>query len=397
MQTLTGVIQDYAWGSLDGIPATLGTPQTGAPQAEYWLGAHPKAPSTLPDGTPLDAHLAERPALIGAATVSRFGPRLPFLLKVLSADRALSLQAHPSRAQAIEGYARENRDGVALDALDRNYRDDWPKPEAVIALTEFHGLCGFRDPAQTRALFAQLGLSATDDLMLPLAEPDGIARVFLSFLALEDLYADVVAEVVDAARAALRTAEPGTDFHLFCTTAVELAEDYPGDPSLLAALMLNRILLQPGEAFFMPAGNLHAYLRGTGIEVMSNSDNVLRGGLTPKHIDVDELAQVLDFTPGFPGLIEPVEVAPGVLHYPTEALEFAVFQLTEPDESPVPAQPSARIVLVTDGSFTLTVGGEELTLAKGQAAFLEAGEDATVTGAGQAFLAAGGIPVASLH
>lgn len=397
MQTLTGTIQDYAWGSLDGIPQALGIPATGGPQAEYWLGAHPKSPSILGDGSTLESLLAERPDLIGGATVDRFGARLPFLIKVLSARQALSLQAHPSRAQAIEGFAREEAEGIALDAPDRNYRDEWPKPEAMIALTEFHGLCGFRDPVDTQALFAQLGVTAAEELVLPLTERDGIARVFLEILALAEMHADLVAEVAAAAQESLAAAEPGSDFHTFCTTAVELNTDYPGDAGVLAALLLNRIVLQPGDAFFMPAGNLHAYLRGTGIEVMSNSDNVLRGGLTPKHVDVDELAQVVDFAPGFPGLIEPVEVATGVAYYPTQAREFAVFQLTRPVDSPLPSTGSARIVLVTDGSFVLTAAGEQLTLHKGDSAFLGAGEEATVAGTGQAFLAASGLPIPSRH
>lgn len=396
MQKLTGTIQEYAWGSPDGIAAVLGTPVTGGPQAEYWLGAHPRSPSVLGDGKTLDTLLGEQPELIGPASVDRFGPRLPFLLKVLSARRALSLQAHPSRAQAIEGYAREDAAGIPLDAPDRNYRDDWPKPEALVALTEFHGLCGFREAARTRALFAQLGVPAADQLVLPLTDIDGMARVFLEILALADLHADLVAEVAEAARTGLESAEPGSDFHLFCTTAVELEADYPGDAGVLAALLLNRIQLQPGEAFFMPAGNLHAYLRGTGIEVMSNSDNVLRGGLTAKHIDVDELAVVLDFTPGFPGLLDPVEIAAGVLRYPTKVPEFSVFLLTRPHDSPLPVSGSARIVLVTEGSFTLLAGDAHLTLDKGDAAFLGAGEDARVTGAGQAFVASGGLPVTFL-
>lgn len=392
MQILTGTVQDYAWGSTDGIPAVLGTEPTGAPQAEYWLGAHPKAPSRLPDGTPLDVLLAEHPEQIGEAVTTRFGTRLPFLVKILSARQALSLQAHPSRAQAIEGYAREDEAGIALDAPDRNYRDDWPKPEAMIALTEFHGLCGFRDPAETQKLFRQLGIPAIDDLVQPLADLDGIARVFLEVLALADFAQDLITEVVTVAR---EHAGEDSDFGRFCTTAVELDADYPGDAGIIAALLLNRIRLEPGDAFFMPAGNMHAYLRGTGIEIMSNSDNVLRGGLTPKHIDVDELAQVLDFAPGFPGLITPTEVSPGVRHYPTEAPEFAVFDVRDAVDQPLPAESSARILLVTDGRADLTdANGETLAVERGQAAFLAAGESVRVTSSGWAFLSSAGVPTA---
>lgn len=393
MQTLTGIVQDYAWGSLDGIPAALGIPVTGRPQAEYWLGAHPKAPSRLPGGSTLDRLLAERPELIGAQTVDRFGPRLPFLCKVLSARQALSLQAHPSRAQAIEGYARENDEGIPLDAPHRNYRDDWPKPETLIALTEFHGLCGFRDPAETQRLVARLGVRAADQLVEPLSDLDGTPRVFLEILALAETEDDLTHDVVESARRFAESDQPDDDraFTLFCTTAVELARDYPGDPGILAGLLLNRIVLSPGQAIFLPAGNMHAYLRGTGIEIMSNSDNVLRGGLTPKHVDVDELAQVVDFVPGFPGLLTPVEISPGVRRYPTEAPEFAVFDLVDAHDQPVPARESARILLVCEGSAELTSGAEALRLERGQAAFLGAGEQARVTSSGWAFLTASGL------
>jgi mannose-6-phosphate isomerase len=388
MQTLTGTVQGYAWGSTDGIPAVLGTEPTGHPQAEYWLGAHPKAPSELTDGSRLDALLAEHPELIGAATVDRFGPRLPFLLKILSAAQALSLQAHPSRSQAIDGYRRENDEGVPLDAPHRNYRDDWPKPEAMIALTEFDGLCGFRDPGETQALVAQLGVPALDELMEPLTEMNGVARVFLEILGIAHLEDDLVPATVAAASTHL---DEDSDFGRFCRTIVALDRDYPGDPGVLAAMMLNRISLQPGDALFMPAGNLHAYLRGTGLEIMSNSDNVLRGGLTPKHIDVDELAQVVDFRPGFPGLITPVEVSPGVRHYLTEAPEFAIYQVSDTTDQPLPATGSARILLVTDGTARLSSDGEELSVEQGGSVFIGAGEEVRVTASGTSFLASSGL------
>ncbi|MDO5499580.1 MAG: mannose-6-phosphate isomerase, class I [Propionibacteriaceae bacterium] len=389
MLMLTGTLQDYAWGSHDGIPAALGTEPTGSPQAEYWLGAHPKAPSRLADGRSLDAVLTERPELIGAVNLDRFGPRLPFLMKLISARQALSLQAHPSRAQAIEGFDQENRAGIALDAPERNYRDDWPKPEALVALTEFHGLCGFRDPSQTQALAAHLGVPTLDLLFQPLIEGDGIARVLLEILGIADLEDDLLPDVVAAARE-----HAGADSELgrFCDTIVELDRDYPGDPGILAAMLLNRILLQPGDSFFMPAGNLHAYLRGTALEVMSNSDNVLRGGLTPKHIDVDELAQVVDFMPGFPGLIDPVEVSLGIWHYPTEAPEFVLYRVDDASDQPLPGAESARILLALQGEVRLVGAAGELVLGRGEAAFLAAGEEVRVHSTGQAFMVGSALP-----
>ncbi|GAB3711804.1 mannose-6-phosphate isomerase, class I [Mariniluteicoccus flavus] len=387
MFRIDGVVQAYDWGSTDGIPGVLGTEPTGEPQAELWLGAHPKAPSTDPDNdhTPLDAHLDAHPDQLGAATRERFGDRLPYLLKILSADRALSLQAHPSREQAEDGHAREDEAGVRPDAPDRNYRDTWPKPEAMVALTEFHGLCGFRDPARTRALVDALGVPAASELVEPLTDNDGLARVFLEILALADQEGDVVAAVVEAARA---HAGDDSELGLLCRTAVELDEHYPGDPGILAALLLNRIHLAPGEAFFMPAGNLHAYLHGTGIEIMAASDNVLRGGLTSKHVDIDELARVVDFRPGLPAPVVAEPVAPGVRRFTTPAPEFALFEVT--GEADLPAPDGARIVLVVEGEATLTGPSGELTLPRGAAAFVPAGEDVGVRGSARTFVAAPG-------
>ncbi|OYO24473.1 mannose-6-phosphate isomerase, class I [Enemella dayhoffiae] len=388
MQAITGTVQAYPWGSTDGIPAALGTADTGEPQAELWLGAHPKAPSRLADGRSLADHLSEHPEEIGTTSVNRFGPRLPFLLKVLSAARALSLQAHPSRAQAVEGFAREDAEQLPLDAPHRNYRDDWPKPEALLALTEFHGLCGFRDPDETRALFARLGVPEADQLVEPLTDRDGIARVFLEILGLADAEDDLVREVVEAARP---HAGEDSEFGRFCATAVELAADYRDDAGILAALLLNRITLAPGEAFFMPAGNLHAYLRGTGIEIMSNSDNVLRGGLTGKHVDLDELARVVDFAPGFPGTIEPVDEGGGVRRLPTPAPEFELWELTDCHDRELPADGSGRILLVVDGTATLRRGDEELVIERGGAAFVGATETGVrVSGPARGFLASDG-------
>lgn len=385
MFRIDGVVQAYDWGSTDGIPRVLGVEPTDEPQAEFWLGAHPKAPSTDPDGRPLDALVDERPELLGEPTRARFGDRLPFLLKVLSAGRSLSLQAHPSRAQAQEGYAREEAAGLDRSAPDRNYRDDWPKPEALVALTEFHALCGFREPMRTLALVHRLGVPALNDLVEPLADNDGLARVFLEILALADDERDLVAEVVEAARP---HAEEPSELGLLCRTVVELDRDHPGDPGILAALLLNRVILQPGEAFFMPAGNLHAYLRGTGVEIMAASDNVLRGGLTSKHVDLDELARVLDFTPGLPEPVTAQDVAPGVRRYTVPAPEFDLFEIS--GDADVPGAEHGRIVLVVDGDATLEGSGHRLDLPRGTAAFVPAGIAAHVRGEARAFVAAPG-------
>ncbi|WP_420175927.1 mannose-6-phosphate isomerase, class I [Luteococcus sp. OSA5] len=386
---MSGAIQHYAWGSTTAIPEILGTEATSEPQAEYWLGAHSSAPSTV-DGRPLDELIAQQPTIVGNASVQAFGPCLPYLLKVLAANRPLSLQAHPTREQAEEGFALENSLGIALDDPKRTYKDAWPKPELMLALTPFDALCGFRDSLLTAELFERVGIPALDQMVAPLRMRGGSAglmEVFLDALGQTDERRDLVNETV--ARCLPHSDEQG-DFGEFCRTAVMLDEFYPGDSSILAALMMNRFTMQPGEGVFLPAGNMHAYLKGTGIEIMANSDNVLRGGLTPKHIDVDALVSVVDFDAAPVELVRAVQEAPGLSRYPTPAPEFALWQLDLADgiEVRLPAVDLGRTLLVVEGSLT---GSDGTTLTKGQAAFLEAGEDVTVTGTATAFLAAPGV------
>ena len=394
VERLTGTVKPYAWGSPTFIPDLLGEEPSGEPQAELWLGAHASASARVA-GQPLDAVIAADPAgVVGAASVEAFGRGLPFLMKVLAAAQPLSLQAHPSRQQAEEGYAREEAAGVPRDAGHRLYKDDWPKPELLCALVDSEALCGFREPAESHALFARLGVPAALELVAPLADDqqpaaDRLAGVFARLLGLQGDERAVVTAVVGAATSVPDDGELG----LFARTARELGEHFDDDPGILAALLMNRVALRPGQAVFLPAGNLHAYLHGGGIEIMANSDNVLRGGLTPKHVDVDELQAVLDFEPGFPGIVEPAEEAPGRWRYPTPAPEFALWRL-EPRDSPVelPVPGLARVLLVVDGSVTVLGAGEPLTLERGQAAFARAGEQLSVDGRGTLFVAGPGLP-----
>jgi mannose-6-phosphate isomerase len=395
MERLVGVVQPYAWGSPTVIPELLGVEPTGQPQAELWFGAHPLAPSTAA-GEPLDKIVDRDPqSVVGAASVAAFGPRLPFLLKIIAADRPLSLQAHPSRRQAEEGWAREEAAGIPRDAPHRTYRDGWPKPEVLCALRQTEALCGFREPGETYALFGQLGVGRPVMALLdPLADEsvpamERLCVVFGRLLRLETADRPLVDEVL-AAAAGLVEADP--EVQAFARTATEIGSFYPGDPGVLAALLMNRITLRPYEALYLPAGNLHAYLSGGGVEIMANSDNVMRGGLTPKHIDVTELLRVVDFTPGFGGLVEPRQEAPGVWHYPVPAPEFALWRLELGDDAvPVPAYGSGRILLVTEGSVSLRSGEEELELGRGESALLTAAEKVTVVGRATVFVGAPGV------
>ena len=401
---MEGVVQPYAWGSKTFIPALLGTEPTDEPQAELWLGAHPSAPATLDggsiDGGPITRgsidHLiaADPEGVLGVASVEAFGPRLSFLLKVLAADEPLSLQAHPSRSQAEDGYAREEAAGVPLDAKNRLFKDDWPKPELLCALVESEALCGFRAPSRTYALLEQLGVDKTLELMAPLGEDalpeaERLEHVFSAIMRLDEPKPYVM-EILQGAEAV----GPGAEGELgqLAATIRLLADHHPDDPGVLAATLMNRVVLQPGDAIFLDAGNLHAYLSGAGMEIMANSDNVLRGGLTSKHVDVDELTAILDFEP-IPGdTIAPVPVSDGVVRYPTPAAEFALWRLT-PTRSTiaVPETDAGRALIVVDGCVTLSSDSPDVVLERGQAAFLEAGTEATATGDGTAFLASPGL------
>ncbi|MFT4108190.1 mannose-6-phosphate isomerase, class I [Propionicimonas sp.] len=393
MQLLHGTVQHYAWGTTDAIPEILGIPADGRPFAEYWLGAHPLSPSEV-DGEKLDAAIAARPWLVGEPSRKAFGDQLPYLLKVLSARHALSLQVHPSRDQAREGYDRENAAGIAMDAPERTYRDDWPKPEILVALDEFHTLSGFRDPKRTASLFEALGVAEElSSVIGPLTERKGsaaLAEVFLDVLSLQGERAKL-SELVCAA--AMRHKDDEGEIGDFARTVLELDEVFPSDPGILAALLMNRVVLQPGEAVFVPAGHMHAHLRGTGIEVMANSDNVIRGGLTNKHVDVGELVKVVDFSSGEPEVTRPEPVSPGVDRYPTPCPEFDVWRITGFAEAgvAVPGEGSARELLMVSGDAELVTGEDRLPLGRGGAAFLAADDVVTLRGDAVAFVAASGL------
>lgn len=391
MRQLNGFVQRFAWGSEDVIPGILRRSPDGLPWAEYWLGTHPNGPATLADGSQLAELLMAAPDTLGEATMETFGARLPFLLKLLSAASPLSLQAHPTRTQAEAGFARESLVGLDTSDPRRSYKDDWPKPETIVALTPFEGLLGFRDPQETAGLFEALGVSEElTSVIGPLRDrrdAPALQEVFLDVLSMDDRrhLVDVV-----LAAAVNHLGAPGP-LGEFARTAVELDEHFPGDPSILAALLLNRFTLQPGEAVALEAGVMHAYLRGTAVEVMANSDNVMRGGLTAKHIDVDGLLQVVNFRTETPNILL-AEGADGVYVYPTPFPEFELWLVSPIDDGSVelPRPDSGRIALVAEGTFTLDGEDGPRELLSGDAVFVAAGEQVFAAGVGKLFVAASG-------
>ncbi|MDQ1596295.1 MAG: mannose-6-phosphate isomerase [Arthrobacter pascens] len=390
MYEIDNVLRPYAWGSTTAIAGLLDRPESGGPEAELWIGAHPDSPSvaTRPDGTtvPLDALIAEDPGhFLGDASVAAFGPRLPFLTKVLAAAKPLSLQVHPSLEQARAGFARENGEGVPADAPNRNYRDDNHKPEMIFALTPFDALCGFREPAKSRDIFLHLagclelsgsGVPAVlTDVIDDLSQDEERAALGSAF---ERLIAggDGVAEATKSVVEALASGAPMAPYQPELATVLSLNGEYPGDPGVLISLLLNRLSLEPGEAVYLPAGNVHAYLHGLGVEVMASSDNVLRGGLTPKFVDVPELLKTVVFeSVGVPMLRAGVSELGQELYQPP----FREFQLQRiellPDGGPVPlAQSGAAVVIVTAGSVYLDSPKGDLRLGRGGSAFLPAAD-----------------------
>ncbi|WP_280424356.1 mannose-6-phosphate isomerase, class I [Nocardia carnea] len=380
MHELVGALRSYAWGSRTALAELCGRPVPSAhPEAELWFGAHPADPAYIRTErgkrSLLEVVSAEPGRELGAAA-TRFDGRLPFLLKILAAEEPLSLQAHPSAQQAAAGFARENRNGVPLDSPMRNYRDDSHKPELVVALERFEALAGFRDPLRTVQLFRALDvpeLGQYADLLAAQPDSDGLRTLFTSWITLPNTVLDtLLPAVLDGCVRYLSS--PEREFAPVAQTTLELAESYPGDAGVLASLLLNRITLQPGQGLFLAAGNLHAYLRGVAVEIMANSDNVLRGGLTPKHVDVPELLKVLDFEPIDLPLVLPEPAGDGSVRYRTPAPEFALrrFDITEGSALVPLTHAGPGIVLCTAGSAHLLDGVSEVRLDRGTAAWISA-------------------------
>ena len=379
--------RDYAWGSTTAIAELLGREPSGAPEAELWLGTHAGSPTRIADPAQVGGYetLAQwvaaepeltlgtkghpgSPATSSAPESPAEQPALGFLLKLLAAGQPLSLQAHPSIAQADEGFARENAAGIPLTAPHRNYKDRNHKPELIVALSAtFEALCGFRPTGDVERILLEFiaagsarGL-AVDALthfyaeLLHRRETVGEERAIswaLTWLltganGVQELVAQCVAVARDATTPAVEMA-----------TVRELAAEYPGDPGIVLALLLNRVSLRRGEALYLPAGNMHAYLRGLGVELMAASDNVLRGGLTAKHIDVAELVAVTQCQPLAIPALRPIVLAPGVRGFAPDVPDFGLLQVTLDD-----AVNGGHASLRFDGPAILICTAGEISLA----------------------------------
>lgn len=384
MHKLTGIIRSYPWGSRSLLPGLRGMPVPSAsPEAELWFGAHPGGSSTI-EGMPLTEIIAADPAAaLGPRVLREHGETLPFLLKLLAADEPLSLQAHPSAEQAREGFAREDAEGVALTAPHRDYKDRNHKPELIVALTEFDAMAGFRPLHRTRELFDALDCPELDHYRTMLVDdPDeeeaNLRALFTTWITIPGKTRGTLIEAIIGS--AQRHLDRGDWIGQTLRNVVDLNERYPGDIGVLGALLLNHIHLSPGQAIYLDAGQLHAYIRGMGVEIMANSDNVLRGGLTSKYVDVPELVRVLQFN----SLEDPVVASEGGC-YPVPAKEFHLTRVPAA-EGFVVDHDGPAIALCTAGK--LTFGSIEL--APGEAAWIPACSPAVaVHGGGELFLAVG--------
>ncbi|MFF5899134.1 mannose-6-phosphate isomerase, class I [Streptomyces argenteolus] len=390
MDRLLNTIRPYPWGSTTALADLMGTTADGTPQAELWMGTHPAAPSRLLRASgpqTLDAVITSRPAAeLGEATLRRFGPRLPFLLKLLAVEAPLSLQVHPDLAQAAVGHRIENAQGIPLDAPHRTYRDDNHKPEMIVALSVFEGLCGFRTPAHCADLLEALRLPELAPHITALREkPEEAAlrAVFSAFLAAPGTLVDAVtASVAHQAEHAGRDRSAWKAYD-------GIARACPGDPGLLAALMLHHVRLDPGEGIFLGAGVPHAYLGGLGVEIMASSDNVLRCGLTSKHVDPEELLRVVRFTASPVRVLRPTAHGVGAEEvYPAPVDDFRLSRVRLSAGSCTVLDATAPQILVcTGGRIRLSSSGSSLSLGPGDSAYAPAKEQVTLRGEGEVFRA----------
>src|SRR5215472_2166294 len=390
MERLDNLARDYLWGSAGDIPEFLGIPASDEPVAELWMGAHPDMPSrVVRDGETrslADVIAADPRAELGPDVVDRFGPRLPFLLKVLAAARPLSLQVHPDKQYAERAYAAQQR----TPGAPRDYTDDNHKPELICALRDgFAGLCGFRPLPGSRELLSELDVAGLDGVADGLADgpardgadPAGTLRGLVTgILTGETDRAPLIAAVGQACQ---RVAAAGGPWGPACAAYAVIAADYPADPGVLVALLLNYVELAEGEAVFVGAGVPHCYLRGLGAELMASSDNVLRAGLTSKRVNVPELLRVLDFRPAEPAVLRPVPGGVGAT-YPTAVDDFRLSRLDLGDQPSALPGGGPQIVLCIAGAARLRDrSGHELELLRGQSAFLAAADaGVSITGHG---------------
>jgi mannose-6-phosphate isomerase len=369
---ISGEVKNYSWGSKHLIQHQLGIGPTNQEVAEVWFGTHAGSQSKL---LPSGQNLSEA-----------IGSKLSFLVKFLAADSPLSIQVHPNAVQAKAGFARENAAGIDLADPKRNYKDDSHKPEILIALSAFEALCGFRPRAEILEIF--LAFSESE------ARFGELAALLATDASLEEIFSELLEDSALAGRFASSVA--GLDIDSISEQAralvVDLLGKYPGETGALVSLLLNFIQLAPGEAIYLPAGNLHAYLSGLGLEVMAASDNVIRGGLTSKHIDKAELRNITDFSELAEPKVSPKKLAEGLVEYPVAASEFRVYraQITGTNMLADIDLPAAAVIVCVSGEIAVGTSLEEReVLKRGEVVFVSEAKKFSLSGSGDAFVVLG--------
>ena len=372
MQKLINSVQNYAWGSKTALTELYGMQNPdNLPMAELWMGAHPKSSSkVLKNGQPCalrEVIDADKTAALGEAVAQRFG-ELPFLFKVLCADQPLSIQVHPNKKASEIGFAKENAAGIPLDAAERNYKDPNHKPELVFALTPFLAMNAFREFAEIVSLLQPV--SGAHNAIAHFLQEPGAERLAQLFASLLNMQGEEKSRALAVLKAALNS-QQGEPWE----TIRVISEFYPDDSGLFSPLLLNVVKLEPGEAMFLFAETPHAYLKGVALEVMANSDNVLRAGLTPKYIDIPELVANVKFEPkAADELLTQPQQNGSELDFPIPVEDFA-FSLHELNATPAAlAQNSAAIVFCVEGETVLSKGEQQLVLKPGESAFIAANE-----------------------
>lgn len=378
MKLLEGKTRFYAWGSRTLIPQLRGeNSASDNPEAEIWFGAHPGAPSTI-NGMALNKFIGNNTdAELGERVAERFGGQLPFLLKVLAAGSPLSLQAHPSLKQAKEGFARENAADIDLQASNRNYRDENHKPELVVALTDFIALAGFRPRDRTLRIFDVLDckeLNQYREILINDSEEEGLRALFTSWIEMREKDRSELIDSLLVAAGDYLSKGSDEEIKFVLKNLIELNCLYPHDVGVLGALLLNLYKLSPGEAIYLDAGNLHAYISGLAVEIMANSDNVLRGGLTSKHIDAPELVSILDFNSLENAKIEGLAEG-STVSYQVQAEEF-ILERVALDGTHIAEHDGPMIILCTKGQVTLRSVANTIILTPGDAAWISASDTA---------------------
>lgn len=391
MARLVPEVRRYAWGSREVLARFQGrAAPTEEPEAELWFGAHPMAPARLDgDGQRLSDFIAANPqSTLGADVAAAYDSRLPFLLKVLAIDQPLSLQAHPKTVDAQRGFAHEELLGIARNAPERVYSDAWPKPELLYALTDVYALCGFKQPADAVRWLEELAVPSLAPMLEAIKTngADAYAAVVRQLLGWpQDARHQLVSEISQAAQAfAARSDEDAEAAHWL----VALAARYPDDPGVAVAILMLFMRLEPGEALHLPAGELHAYLAGTGVEIMATSDNVLRGGLTPKHVDIEGLLEVLTTTADGPSRVCGHRIGDAtVFAVDTPYFSLARFDVDGEVEA-TPASTGPAVLLTTDGDVTVCAADTKVSIPAGTGAFIPASTGQfSLVGNGQVFRA----------